>query len=105
MSKRGRPNFSPIRNNLVDLLYFVGKSHGYALYKKYIEVFHSTTIRSIYYHLNKGVKLGVFKIEKVEEVKGNYSWGGSVRRIVFVLGPNAKPSGDLRILKRLKSIK
>ena len=72
------------------------------LYKKYIEIFHKTTMRSIYYHLNKGVSLGVFKIDKVEQAKGDYSWGTGVRRVIFSFGPNAKPKKDVRGLKRLK---
>ena len=99
---RGRPAFSPIRDNLVELVYYCGKGYGYELYKKYIGVFHKTTMRSIYYHLNKGVSLGVFKIDKVEQVKGDYSWGTGVRRVIFSLGPNAKPKKDIRVLKRLK---
>ena len=99
---RGRPPFSPIRDNLIELIYYSGKGYGYGLYKKYIEIFHKTTIRSIYYHLNKGVSLGVFKIEKIEDVKGDYSWGPGVRRVIFSLGPNAKPKKDVRVLKRLK---
>lgn len=99
---RGRPAFSPIRDNLVELIYYYGKGYGYELYKRYVEVFHKTTMRSIYYHLNKGVSLGVFKIDKVEQVKGNYSWGTGVRRVIFSLGPNAKPKKDVRVLKRLK---
>ncbi len=102
---RGRPTFSPIRNNLVELIYFMGSSYGYDIYKKYIEIFPKTTMRSIYYHLNKGSKLGVFVVSKVEEVKGDYSWGIGVRRVNFKLGPNAQPKKDLMILKKLKSIK
>ncbi len=99
---RGRPAFSPIRDNLIELIYYSGKGYGYELYKKYIKIFHKTTIRSIYYHLNKGVTLGVFKIDKVEQVKGDYSWGTGVRRVIFSLGPNANPKKDIRVLKRLK---
>ena len=36
---RGRPAFSPIRDNLVELLFFVGKGYGYELFKKYIQVY------------------------------------------------------------------
>ena len=101
---RGRPAFSPIRDNLVELLFFVGKGYGYELYKKYIQVFHKTTMRSIYYHLNKGVELGVFKIDKVENIPGDYSWGEGVRRVVFALDEKAEPKKDTRVLKRLKEI-
>jgi len=102
--RRGRPAFSPIRNNLVELLFFVGEGYGYELYKKYIQVFNKTTMRSVYYHLNKGVELGVFKIEKVENIPGSYSWGEGVRRVVFTLGENAEPKKDTRVLKRLKLV-
>ena len=101
---RGRPAFSPIRNNLVELLFFVGEGYGYELYKKYIRVFHKTTMRSVYYHLNKGVELGVFKIEKVENIPGSYSWGEGVRRVIFTLGKNAEPTKDTRVLKRLNVV-
>ena len=100
---RGRPTFSPIRNNLVELLYFMGSSYGYDIYKKYMLVFPKTTMRSMYYHLNKGVKLGVFSVSKIETVKGDYSWGEGVRRVNFKLGPNAKPRKDTSVLKKLKN--
>jgi len=61
-------------------------------------------MRSVYYHLNKGVELGVFKIEKIENIPGSYSWGEGVRRVVFTLGENAEPKKDTRVLKRLKIV-
>ena len=31
---RGRPAFSPIRDNLVELIFYYGNGYGYELYKK-----------------------------------------------------------------------
>jgi len=51
-------------------------------------------MRSIYYHLNKGVKLEEFKVEKIKTEQGDYSWGGQAEKIYYTLGPNAKPIGN-----------
>lgn len=100
---RGRPTNSQIRKNLVDLLYFLRQGYGYQLYKKYLSVFdQKVNIRSIYYHLNKGVELGEFQVSTVEEVSGDYSWGDQVKRVVFSLGPNASPRNSPEILEKLK---
>lgn len=103
---RGRPASSPIRENLVELIFFIRASYGYDLYKKYIKVFdQKVSMRSIYYHLNKGVELGEFRIQKIEEVKGDYSWGDQVKRIVFSLGPNANPRKSEAVFNKIKSEK
>ena len=54
-------------------------------------------MRSIYYHLKKGVDLGEFKIEKVEKVKGDYSWSGEAEKVYYALGDKAKPKMDSRV--------
>jgi len=99
--KKGRQVGSDIRDNLVELLYFLGSSYGYDLYKKYLKVFGRVSRRSVYYHLRKGVDLGIFKIERVEDVKGDYSWGAGVRRIVYALGPAATPRASIRVKEKL----
>jgi len=101
---RGRPTKSQIRDNLIEILHFVGEGYGYELYKTYVDVFQQkVNIRSIYYHLNKGVDLGEFIIKNVESVPGNYSWGDQVKRIVFSLGPMAKPRGNQTVAARLSN--
>ena len=55
------------------------------------------TLRSIYYHLKKGVALGEFRIESVQKEKGDYSWGAEVEKIYYALGENAKPTGNERV--------
>ena len=82
---------SIIRQNIVEILYFLGKGYGYDIYKIYCELFPKVTLRSIYYHLRKGVSLEEFKIEKIVVEHGNYSWGNEVEKIYYSLGKNAQP--------------
>ncbi len=95
---------SIIRNRLVELLYFLKKSHGYELAKIYNLIFPKVSQRVIYYHLNRGVKEGIFEAID-EDVKGNYSWGNSARVVFYVLGKNAQPKADLNVKKALKHLK
>lgn len=90
---RGRPIKSEIRQNIVEILYFMKKGYGYDIYKAYINIFPKVTMRSIYYHLKKGTSLGEFKVEKVEKEKGDYSWGGEAEKIYYALGDKAKATG------------
>jgi len=95
---RGRPSKSEIRQNIVDILYFLKKGYGYDIYKIYITIFPKITMRSIYYHLKQGLKLEEFKIEKIEKEKGDYSWGSEAEKIYYSLAENANP----RINERIK---
>ena len=97
MKKKGRPVKSQIRQNVVEVLHHIGKGYGYEIYKVYVAVFPKVTLRSIYYHLRKGISLGEFVINKIEKEKGNYSWGGEAEKIYYSLGPNAKTSGNERL--------
>lgn len=93
MSKRGRPVKSQIRQNIIEILAFLEKSHGYNIHKIYNEIFTPCTRENIYYNLRKGVLLGEFEMEIVKE-KGNYSWGETVEKKVYKNGPQAKPLGN-----------
>jgi len=97
MAKRGRPVYSKIRQNIVEILYVLGKAYGYEIYKSYIRIFPKVTMRSIYYHLNKGVVLREFKVDEIKLEKGDYSWGEAARKIYYALGPNAKPMAENRV--------
>ena len=79
-----KPN-SPIRENIKKILMVVRELDGYHLYKIYTSVFPQVTQRSIYYNLKKGTQLGEFLISRVEESKGNFSWGESSRKIFYSL--------------------
>ena len=97
MAKRGRPVKSPIRQNVVEVLYFMGEGYGYEIYKIYREIFPKCTQKSIYYHLKKGVSTGEFIVKKIEKEKGDFSWGSEVEKKYYALGPNAKPKIDKNV--------
>lgn len=95
--KRGRPLQSEIRQNMIEILSVLGEAYGYQIYKNYKEIYPSVTLRSMYYHLKKGKKLGEFEVVKVEKDQGSFSWGPSTERIIYKLGPAARPKGDQRV--------
>ena len=97
--KRGRPTQSAIRQNIVDILFFMKKGYGYDIYKAYCQIFPKPTLRVIYYHLKKGAALDEFKVSEIKQEKGEYSWGQNAEKIYYSLGPNAKPSGNTRVKK------
>ena len=100
---RGRPVRSVIRQNMAEILHYMKEAYGYDLYKSYILIFPKVTLRSIYYHLRKGISLGEFEINKVEKEKGDYSWGSEAEKIYYALGPNAKPTNNDRVREYVES--
>ena len=105
MAKKGRPVESAIRQGVVEILYFLKEGYGYDIYKIYAAVYPKATMRSIYYHLKKGVSLGEFKVKRIKSEKGNYSWGGEAEKIYYALGSNAKPKIDKRVKEYLDKLK
>ena len=97
--KRGRPVQSKIRQNIVEILYFMKKGYGYEIYKIYRDIFPAVTMRVVYYHLKKGVETKEFKVAAIKMEKGDYSWGGQAEKIYYALGPDAKPRIDMRVKK------
>ena len=89
---RGRPLKSVIRQNVVEILAVMGRGYGYDIYKAYRDIFPSVTMRSIYYHLNKGIETQEFRIDEVKKEAGDYSWGNEVTKTYYALGPNAQPT-------------
>lgn len=102
---RGRPVQSQIRQNIVDILLFLKRGYGYDIYKVYREIFAPVTMRSIYYHLRKGLELGEFRIDKIEKTVGEYSWGPESEKIYYILGPNAKPGANEKIKEHFEKKK
>lgn len=102
---RGRPVKSIIRQNIIEILHFMKSAYGYDLYKEYIEIFPKVTMRSIYYHLNKGIKIKEFEIDKIQKEKGHYSWGPEAEKIYYRLGPNANPKIELKVKKHFEKSK
>ncbi len=97
--KRGRPTKSAIRQNIVDILFFMKKGYGYDIYKAYASIFPKPTLRVIYYHLKKGLQLEEFKVAEIRQEKGDYSWGADAEKIYYSLGKNAKPTASARARK------
>jgi len=103
---RGRPVKSQIRQNIVEILYFLKEGYGYDIYRWYKEMFPAVSMRVIYYHLKKGADLGEFKVNKVIKENGNFSWGSEAEKIYYSLGQEAQPVGnDLvkEVIERKKS--
>ena len=94
---RGRPVKSEIRQNVIDLLFVMKEGYAYQIYKAYRALFPAATMRSIYYHLKKGVSTGEFVVKEVRKEKGDFSWGGEVEKVYYALGSQAKPRPSQRI--------
>lgn len=101
---RGRPVKSVIRQNLIEILYFLGDGYAYEIYKIYSNIFPRVTMRSVYYHLKKGVNLGIFKIKEIRKEQGQYSWGPQVEKIYYSLDKWAEPAGNLLVKDYLNQI-
>ena len=51
---------------------------------------------------SKGLDTGEFLLEDVKCEKGNFSWGGSVERKYFIVGPHAKVTGNPKVKEYFK---
>jgi len=100
---RGRPVGSAVRQNIVEILYYAKKVHGYGVYAMYKEIFPKVSMRAIYYHLKKGVETGEFKVVEIKKEKGNYSWGPEVERTYYGLANSAKAVGKKEVKEYLDS--
>jgi len=101
--KKGRPVASTIRQNIVELLYYMKEGYGYDIYKHYIKIFPKATMRSIYYNLKKGLSLGEFKVSQIKVEKGDFSWGSQVEKRYYANGPNAKPAVNDLVKKHFEN--
>ncbi|MFT4312295.1 MAG: hypothetical protein ACMXYF_03630 [Candidatus Woesearchaeota archaeon] len=80
---KGRPLTMQVRKNILALLEENGQLTGYQVHKLYEKQFGQMTQRNIYYHLHKGVDLGLFAIKKVCVETGDYSWGSATQKIYY----------------------
>lgn len=102
---RGRPAKSQIRQNVVEILFYLGKGYGYQIAKIYNEIFPQVTQRVIYYHLKKGTSTGEIMMREIKEEQGEFSWGPSVEKTYYELGSMAQPQGMNRVKKFLKQLR
>ncbi len=105
MKVRGRPVKSQIRQNVVEILHELQEGYGYQISRIYNTIYPQVTQRSIYYHLHKGIKTNEIAVRKVEQERGDFSWGQSVEKTYYMLGAKANPKGDVRVRDFLKSFK
>ncbi len=103
--KRGRPTHSIIRQNVVEILHYLGKGYGYEISKIYNEVFPKVTQRSIYYNLRKGVQTKEISLQRIEQEKGKFSWGDTVEKTYYALGSTAQPLGIPKVQEFLSTWK
>jgi len=94
MKKRGRPRKSLIRERMQTIVDALGVTYGYEIYKVYQDAYTSVDLRSMYYHLRKGLVLEEFEEVGVQEVKGEFTWGDTSIRKYYILGPAAKERAD-----------
>ncbi len=97
MTKRGRPSGSLIRQNIIELLSHLGEGYGYQISALYNQIFPACTMRSIHYHLKKGLATKEFIVKKIVKEEGTYSWGNAAEKTYYALGENAKQKVDSRV--------
>jgi len=102
---RGRPLGSDVRQRIIEIVKHLGKDYGYNIFKVYSKIFPEVSMRLVYYHLNKGVELGVFNSERIQSVQGNYSWGDTAQKVFYSLGENAFSSGDAHVEEFFRKLK
>jgi hypothetical protein len=92
--KRGRPVGSPIRQRIIDILYYLGEGYGYQIHKIYREAYGDCTREVVYYHLKKGIATGEIEESRIKQEQGDFSWGVIVEKIYYKLGSQANPTMD-----------
>lgn len=79
----GRPRNSIVRHRVLAILFFLGASYGYEVYKKYIKIFGTITMRDIYYHIKRLLKDRLIKIKELKKIQGDFTWGSISERIYY----------------------
>ncbi|MEK6845267.1 MAG: hypothetical protein AABY26_00795 [Nanoarchaeota archaeon] len=97
-----RKRSSNIRQNMVEILYYLHSGYGYQLSKIYNMIFPEVSQRLIYYHLRRGLQTKEIEIKERKQESGDFSWGSSVEKIVYALGPLALPKGNMRVKEFLE---
>lgn len=90
INKRGRPTFSIVRNNIIEMIKEEGEDYGYNIYLKYNKKYPKVALRSIYYNLHKAIELGLLN-KRIVKATGKFSWGDELTRCMFSLNEAMKP--------------
>ena len=99
---RGRPSRSVIRENMSLLLTQQSPQYGYELFKQYLKRFPPVSLRSIYYHLHKGVENQEFAVIQSEKAIGDFSWGRTSERTLYSVRNQQKQENKSRKKKKQK---
>ena len=78
----GRPTKSNIRQNIVEILSTINNAYGYDIFKNYNKIFPPVHMRSIYYHLKKGIETGEFVTHKISKESGDFSLETVLRKSI-----------------------
>ncbi|MFH1786943.1 MAG: hypothetical protein ABH829_04825 [archaeon] len=95
---------SQVRNKIERIIDCCGVAHGYEIFKVYRKAYGGTTLRNVYYHLNKGVDEGIFIKAGSERVEGKYTWGPATERKNYSLGHNATEKQDEKAASVVKEL-
>ncbi|MBI2665633.1 hypothetical protein HYX12_03365 [Candidatus Woesearchaeota archaeon] len=102
--KKGRPVRSVIRQNIVEILYYLEKGYGYQISRIYNEIFPKVTQRVVYYHLQKGIQTKEIELKEIQREQGEFSWGTEVEKKIYCLGKSAMPKGEQRIKSHVDTL-
>jgi len=101
---RGRPVKSVIRDRMQQIVDALGTAYGYEIYKIYKEVFEPVSVRSMYYHLKRGLALGEFKLAGTKSVQGPFTWGRESTHTYYTLGDSASHVGNKELRDKVKAL-
>lgn len=101
---RGRPIRSAIRDRMQQIVDSLGAAYGYEIFKVYQSVFEPVSVRSMYYHLKRGVQLNEFKELGQKQEQGPYTWGRESTHIYYSLGDSASHRGNADLQAKVKTL-
>lgn len=78
-----RTKNSIVRQRILGLLFHLGSSYGYNIYKNYIKVFGETTMRNIYYHIKSLLRDKLINIKELKKIEGEFTWGSVSERVYY----------------------
>jgi len=82
----------------------VGAAYGYEVYKIYKAAFEPVSLRSMYYHLKRGVTLGEFKQVGSKQETGPYTWGRESTHIYYALGDAASQRAPAELREKIEGL-
>lgn len=100
---RGRPLGSNVRQNIINILFFLKEGYGNDIHRIYCEIFPRVSKNTMYYHLRRGAELDIFKVNRIVSEKGDFSWGGISEKTYYSNGSLASPNPDTKVIQYFNS--